>query len=178
MKKQINLIPLEMTVPSKSVHLAKTINKISTFSAVILIFLILVSIGAFVYYNVQGQKTTASINSLKQKIVELEKSEQKLILAKDKISKISYIKSLDSVDDELVNFKDFEQSINSASSSAFTEVSIDADKTETSLIFPNSESLTVALQNVSNLKQYKKVILTSLGFNSNSGYLLNLIFQN
>lgn len=176
-KKQINLIPIEMTVPAKSVNLVKTINKISTVSTLILVVLLLIFVGSFIYLKIESKKTAVSVSTLKAKIIDLEKNEQKLILAKDKISKISYIQSINSVDNEITDFRNFEESLSEASDSSFVEVSIDSDKTESSLAFSNSINLNKALIAVSNLKQYKKVILSSLGFNSNSGYLLNLVFE-
>lgn len=177
-KKQINLIPPEMAVPAKAVNLARILNKVSTIGALALIVVVVVLISALVYYNIEYRKSVTNVNSLKTKIVELERSEQKLILAKDKLSKIAYIKKIDSVDDELISFMEFKSLISSPSGSAFTEISIDPVKTETSLTFLDSLNLGNALKSLSTLVNYKRIILSSLGYNSSSGFLVSLIFDN
>ena len=175
--KTINLIPTEMTVPARVVRLVKLLNKISVIGSILLITLIIVTISALIYYNINYKKSVANVEVLKTKIADLEKSEQKLVLAKDKLSKIVYIKSINSVDNELINFQDFKDSMSSSSGTAFTEISIDPIKTETSLVFQNTEELSNTLAMIQKLTKYKSVILSSLGFNLSSGYLISLVFR-
>lgn len=176
-KKQINLISSEMTVSAKTIALSKTLNKISIFGAVLLIILIMAVISGIVYYNIEYKKVSSSINVLKEKIVKLEKSEQKLILIKDKLSKIAIIKKIDSVDDELSSFQNFQSLITDSSVSAITEVSITPQKTETSLLINNSDSLFNIFKKIITLPKYNKIVLSSLGFTS-TGYLVSLVFEN
>lgn len=176
--KTINLIPSEMTVPTKTVKLVKVLNKISTIGAIILILLISILISGLVYFNIEYKKSVSNTNVLKDRIITLEKSEQKLILAKDKLSKITYIKSIDVVDDELTNFIELKSLVSSPSASTFTEISIDPVKTELSLSFPESLSLSSAIKSLSALNKYKRIILSSLGYSKSSGFLISLIFEN
>lgn len=165
-----------MTVPAKVVSLAKTLNKISIVGTVLLIVAILGLISALVYYNVEYKKTNDNVTSLKKQIVDLEKNEQKLILAKDKLSKISSIKKMDSVDSELEKFTKIQSSISTSSGSNFSEVTVDPNKIETSLVFPDTTSLKNALEHLSDEKNgFKKVVLSSLGYNPATGYVLSLI---
>ena len=177
MKKQINLIPVEMTVPTKTVKLVKILNKISIIGAIFLILIILIFISGLIYYNIEYKKSVSNVNTLKDKIITLEKSEQKLILAKDKLSKIAYIKSIDAVDDELTNFIELKSLVSSPSASTFTEISIDPKKTELSLTFPNSLDLSGALKSLPTLTKYKRIVLSSLGYSKNSGFLVSLILE-
>lgn len=174
--KQINLIPNEMTVPAKAVRLSSLLYKISMIGVIILVLSVTLLISGLVYYNIQYKQVTSNLTTLRSQIVALEKNEQKLILAKDRLSKILAIKKIDSVDDELTNFETFESFI--SSNSAFTDISIDSNKTETSLSFKNSSELVTALNFISSLKEYKKVVLSSLNYGVNSGYLISLIFNN
>lgn len=176
-KKQINLISSEMTVSVKTVALSKTLNKISIFSTILLIVLIMAVISGIIFYNIEYKKVSNNINILKEKIVKLEKSEQKLILIKDRISKIAIIKKSDSVDNELASFQNFQNVITDGSAFAITEVSITPQKTETSLLINNSESLFNIFKKIVALPKYNKIILSSLGFTS-SGYLISLVFEN
>ena len=175
--KQINLIPAEMTVPARVVKFAKLLNKISIIGSILLIIMIITAISGLVYYNLSYKNSVVNVDILKKKVADLEKSEQKLVLAKDKLSKIAYIKSINSVDDELTNFQNFKDSISSSSNTTFTEISIDPVKTETSLVFNNSNDLSSALETLQKTTKYKSIILSSLGFNLSSGYLISLIFH-
>ena len=139
--------------------------------------MIITAISGLVYYNLSYKNSVVNVDILKKKVADLEKSEQKLVLAKDKLSKIAYIKSINSVDDELTNFQNFKDSISSSSNTTFTEISIDPVKTETSLVFNNTNDLSSALETLQKTTKYKSIILSSLGFNLSSGYLISLIFH-
>ena len=182
-KKPINLIPSDMVVPAKTLRLAATLNKISTIGTILLVTIILGLISGLFYYNFQYKKTLSNIESLKSKVQSLERSEQKLVLAKDRLTKIAAVKKLDSVDDELKSFKNFESLVLTNPGSIFTEISIDSDKTETSIVSATSSSLSNVMKSLNDLSEnkltnYKHIIMSSLGFNSSSGYLVSLIFKN
>ena len=185
-KKQINLIPLSMVVPTKLVKLAKTLNKISTAGSIFVILVAAVIISGLVYYNSIHSTNLANLEVLKQKVVDLESNEQTLILAKDKLSKIGYIRSLDSVDNELTSFKEFQSLTVSSASSSLSEVVIDPKKTELSMSFSDTFGLQNVLKIISTLSNdtpgqnsgYEKITLSSLVYNIKSGYLMTLIFNN
>lgn len=177
-KKQINLIPSELTVTPSAVKLTRILNKISTIGVIMLIFAVLVLISTLVYFDFKYKAITADVDSLKSKILVLEKSEQKLVLAKDRISKIMTIQKIDSVDTEIENFRDFQNIIPSvASGSALTEVNIDPIKTVASMKFENSDTLRTTLSSISKLSKYKKVVLSSLGYSTNGGFIVDLLFN-
>lgn len=175
--KKINLIPTEMAVPTRALNLAATLNKISVFGAVAVILAALSLIAGLVYYNLQYKKSASNVESLKNKIVQLQKNEQKLILAKDKLSKISYIRSLDSVDAELTNYKAFQNLVMADSNSNISEVSIGPNKIETTVTLKDTLALTNVLSTITTLPNYKKIVLSSLAYSSATGYLINLVFN-
>lgn len=175
--KQINFIPENMAVPAKSVKLAHFLNKISTFGVISIIIFVVLTIFIFIFSSVELKKTENSLKSLKNEIASLERSEQKLILVKDRLEKISYIKSLNSAEDDISNFKNLNESLSLASGSSFTQVDIGSSKTELSLVANNSDSLISALGLFYNLKEYQKIILTSLVFNLKSGYISSFLLE-
>lgn len=177
LNKTINFIPTDMAVPVKSVKLAKTLNKLSIVGVILLILSVISAIVLFFFFSSDLKKTNASVATLKNEISSLEKSEQKLILVKDKLEKISYIKSLSSAENDINQFKSINEIVLSASNSAFTEISVGSSKTEISLSTPDSSSLSLILSSFTNLKDYAKITLSSLGFNSTSGFLSSLIFE-
>lgn len=175
--KTINFIPSEMAVPAKSVKLAKVLNKMSIVGVILLILTTVLAIFFFVLFSIELKKVDSSIIALKNEVSSLEKTEQKLILVKDKLGKISYVQSLDSAENEIIEFQKLNDIVNSASDSSLTEINIDLNKTEVSLTSANSDSLSSVLGLFSTIKDYGKIILTSLGLNQTSGFLSSLIFE-
>lgn len=175
--KQINLIPTEMAVPAKTVTISKSLNKISTIGATFLLVMVLASISILVYYNMQYKKIVYDTDILKDKIGILERSEQKLVLAKDKLAKITQIKKADFVDDELSSFENFEQQILAMDESALSETDISPLKIKTSLSFKTSSYLTSSLEFLSKFPKFKRIILTSLNYNPSAGFLVDITLE-
>lgn len=177
MNKQINLIPLELTVPASSIKLSSTIYKFSVILTIVFIVIMLGAISFFVYYKFEINKASLNIKNLKNKIVQLEKNEQKLILAKDKLSKISYIKSTDVIDNELNAYESFHDLVSSDESAVLSDININAKKTELSLSISDTPNLIQVLNKVYALTDYKSAILNSLSYNPDSGYQFKLTLQ-
>lgn len=172
-----------MTVSSKTLRLVGLINKISTIGAVILVFLLAGLISTLFYYNLQYKKIVSDTDSLKSKIQTLERSEQKLVLAKDKLSKIAEVKKEGSVSTDFKNIEKVLSQVALTAGSNFTEINVDTDKTEATVLSSNSTALASVMQTLSTISLdkkfgYKNIIMSSIGFNASSGFLLNLIFKN
>lgn len=178
MEKRINLIPTEMAVPARAVKLTKTINKVSIVSVIILILTSLLLGGAFFYYSLEDKKVAASVASLKSKIVSLEKSEQKLVLAKDRIEKINIVQNAKSVNNEVLKYQKFAELVLNASGSAITEADLSSKGTEVSVLSANTSTLSLILAPLLKLTEYQKIVLTSLNFNPASGYISSLVLGN
>lgn len=177
MQKRINLIPLEMAVPARAVKLARLLSKISIVGTILLIISTIYVILAIVIYSVEYKKVVTSIESKKIKIVSLEKSEQKLFLAKDRTEKIVQVINLASAHKEIDKFRAFSDQMTTNPDSSFTEVSINTKKTELSISSKNSNSLTEVLKLASSIPGYKNIVLSSFGFSPATGFLSNLIFN-
>ena len=166
-----------MAVPARSVKLVRIINKVSILGVILLILSSVSAIILFLLFSNELKKVDNSVTSLKNEISSLEKSEQKLYLVKDKLGKIAYVKSLSSAEDDLIQFKDLNESLSFASDSGFTQVDIGSKKTEVSLLSSNSDALSEVLNTLANLTNYRKIILSSLGFNPSSGFISSFIFE-
>ena len=70
-KRQINLIPSEMTVPTRIVNLSKLIYKVSIIGTIALILIVITLISSLVYFNIM--KFYCQYKYLKNKIADLEK---------------------------------------------------------------------------------------------------------
>ena len=175
--KQINFIPSDMAVPAKSVKLAKIVDKFSTLGVILLILSIISVVFMFIIFTNEFKNVDNSVKSLTNEISSLEESEQKLILVKDRLEKISYIQTLASAEKDITQFKDLTEKLSFASGSGFTQVDIGSSKTETSLTLNNSNSLASFIDTLSKL-EYKKIILSSLGYDLSSGFKTSVIFEN
>ena len=174
MDKKINLIPIEMAVPARAVKIAKILNKISTVTVILLILTLIVVGSIFFYYSTQNSKINRNINSSKTKITNLEKSEQKLVLAKDRLSKIEVVQKVKSLNDEIKRYQKFSIIVSASTGSIISEADLNSKGTEVTILSQSSDSLTEIIPLLSKLKDYGKIILSSLEFNPISGFILNI----
>lgn len=173
--RKINLIPTEMAVPARAVKLAALINKISTVMVIILILSSL-GFGASVFLlNQESNKVVRAVEALKLKISELEQNEQKLVLAKDRIEKITAIKKSKSVNDEVTRYKAFSGLLLSSTGSSISEANISSKGTEVVVVSSDSSSLASLLRPLVDLANYKNIVISSLGYNPGTGFLSSLM---
>ncbi len=175
--KKINLIPAEMAVPARAVKVAKVINNISLVGVVVLILSIVVIGGLFFYFNSENDNLVNSISSLKSRIVSLEQNEQKLVLAKDRISKINIVQKLKSVSGEVGRFKKFSEIVASVPGAVISEANLTSKGSEVSLLAQSTDSLSGILVPLASLDEYRRITLSSLGYNPNSGYILTILLE-
>lgn len=168
--KKVNLIPNEMAVPATAVKTAKLLNKISIFAVIALIITSLSVAGLFFYFSSEVTKQNERITTLKDKVTSLSQNEQKLVLAKDRLSKINVVQKAKSVGDEVARFKKFSESV-SQTGTIITEANLSSKGSEVTMLSQNSESLALVLKPLSKIADYKTVILSSLGFNSGTGFI-------
>jgi hypothetical protein len=178
MEKRINLIPSDMAVPPKTVKLTKMLNKAAVMGEILLVVLFVTLTSIFVFFFLEQKKVSERIEISKQKISELETSEQRLILAKDRLEKIARIQATPSIQDDIKNFSEISNVVLNASGSALVEASIQNTKTELSVKSETADSLATFLEPVTKLKNFKSIILTSLGFGPASGFVSDLLIKN
>ena len=176
MEKRINLIPEDLTVPVSTVKLTKLINKVSIFSVIILIITSLGIISVFVYFSVNLKRLDSSNSTLKKEVASLEKTEQQLILTKDRLSKISLVKSLDSANNNFKNYQEFKTIVTGFPDLKLGETVINSKGIEVSVSSTNTSSFIDFLKGIKEFDKYPKVSISSLSFNPKTGLLLNLTY--
>jgi len=175
--KNINLIPTEMAVPASAVKLSSLLNRIST---IIFVLLILSSIAfglSIFFLNQESGKVSRSVEALKLKISDLEQKEQKLVLVKDRIEKITAIKNSKSVNDEVSRYKAFSNLLQTTTGSTVSEANISSKGTEVVVVSQDSTSLSSLLTPLAESANYKNIIISSLGYAQNTGFLTSLILN-
>jgi len=174
MDKKINLISIEMAVPARAVKIASILNKISLVAVITLILASIIIGSIFFYYSTQNSKINKNINSSKTKITDLIKSEQKLVLAKDRLSKIEVVQTLKSSANEIKRYQKFSSVVSASTGSTISEADLNSKGTEATILSPNSDSLTQIISPLSKLLDYSAIVLSSLEYNPNSGFILNI----
>lgn len=175
--KDINLIPSEMAVPARAVKFAKVISKVSIISSIVLLLVILGLGSYYIYLSLEDKKITQSVNGLKNRISALSQNEQKLILAKDRLSKITSVKKAKSANNEVTNYQKFINQISGSGEFQITEANLTTKGTEITLVSQNSSNLTGILKALDEIKGYQRVIISSLAYNQGSGFVANFLFE-
>lgn len=177
MNKRINLIPNELSVPSKVVRLVGVLNKASTIVLIFLVLIVITAISMSLFFSYKLKAINGEVEVLKKRVVDLQKSEQKLVLAKDRISKIVQIQKDKSAEEMVFKFKSLSDQLSLDQELGVSEVKISKDEVEASFLTKNSQSVTNVLSFLKKSDIYKNVILSSFGFNATSGYLMDFDFK-
>lgn len=176
--KKINLIPQELAVPARTVKAAAVLNKISIVTVIFLIITTVLVGSLIFYFSSQTRGLNTRVETLKSTVLSLSANEQKMILAKDRLSKIAVIQKEKTVDDEIGRFKEFSDIALSSSSIRLNEANITTSGTETTVAISDSTALNSFLKPLSTLPDYLRVMITSLTYNPSLGFLLNISLEN
>jgi Tfp pilus assembly protein PilN len=172
--KRINLLPLDLSANSASVKIKNAINTLAIISTTALFICIFAFVGLYIYNNNKLKLLVVDNSKLKNQITSLEASEQKLVLAKDRLGKIKDIMENNSAQDEIALYKEISKDIDPAIQ--ISEVGLESSKLETSLLTPDSRTVGTFFNKIITLKTVKKIMLTTLTYNPSTGYLAGLVF--
>lgn len=168
----INLLPADVRPKESVVKTSRIVKKLII--VVFSLFILSISVfGATYYRNLRKLKTTAGrISDLKTSISALEQTEQKLVLVKDRLSKISDVLSMPSVVGEIEILKD----INDLSNSKIVidTASLSVDNVMFTINVSDSETLVNLFSDLSNKKNYDSVEITSINYNAETGFNIGM----
>jgi hypothetical protein len=97
----INLLPTELTTKSSFIKLSNIFKKISYLGVAIFTISLVAVIGTFIFLSQQIKTTVSKQEQLKEVIGALSQTEQRMILARDRIGKAQQILSIDTAQDEI-----------------------------------------------------------------------------
>lgn len=177
MKKQINLMPNEMTVSSKTLSISSNLNK--SFFMFLVIFLIsgILLTAGFLYYSNEYRKEQTLASSIKNQILALEKNEQKLVLAKNRLQKISTVRKSNISIQQTPVFKYILDVFSKSEESTLTELNLTSKKTELSFTSKSSIAMSNIIKSISSLGLFSTFTITSITYNSTLGYVTNLLLN-
>lgn len=172
MGNSINLLPLDLAPTgsiAKTVHTLKKINV-----ALLVIFLIGgIIIGSILLItSIQIRQIAVSNDKLTVNIKSLEKTEQRLVLAKDRIDKAATILNKDSVSNQIQNLQGFYSQL--PEDVVVGEVEVSEKGTGISILTTNSLSLSRLLATIVSLNIYKRIELVSFNYNPSLGFITGL----
>lgn len=168
----LNLLPPGLIISKSLGNALKTTKAIGVILTVA--FLIFsVGIGAFYLLStITLKNTNQKLSQLKTQVLAQQSSEQQLIILKDRLAKISSVKSSTAV---LKNISDTNSLLNEISGdSPINQMSVETKTIDLTINIKTNEDLTKLLQNAESSSLFKSIILTSFGYNPNSAYVVGL----
>lgn len=178
MERKINLIPGELKMSRQVATLIKKLNKISIVLLITSLIGATVYVSGYLYFAAEVKKTNQKIDDIKNEISNLEKNEQMLVFAKDRLSKMKSIDNLGTAKSSFDNFNPIIGYLNLNPDVTYSEIDFDVKKVQSTFISQNSQALTNFLRFIEELRLFSKIWATDIGYNPSSGFMSNIIFQN
>jgi len=176
MPEKVNLLPQNLQVGKGLGSILKTTKALGVIFIVVFIIFGL-GMGAFFIYSkitLDGIKT--NVDQLKSQVKAQEASEQQLVLIKDRLAKISSIKSTPNATKNITGIDSL--FANMSPSSIMNLANFSSTKVDISVAIRSNEDLTAFIQNLKNTDLFKSVNLSSLGYGANSGYSIAVSLSN
>ncbi len=172
MGNSINLLPVDLAPTGSIAKIANTLRKVNVL-LIIVFFTGGAIIGAILLVtSIQIRQVSLSNNKLTTNIKSLEKTEQRLVLAKDRIDKAGTILKKNFVSNEVQNLQGFYSQL--PEDVVVGEVEVSEKGTDISILTTNSLSLSRLLATVVSLSIYKRVELISFNYNPSLGFISGL----
>ncbi len=165
---KLNLLPPELAVGKSLSSFLKALRKLDVIGiAAFLIFGTGVGI-FFIVSTISLNGINANVSTLESKVSAQQKSEQQLILIKDRVEKIASIQGLPSA---LPNLKIIEPFLSNLSvNSSVNEMSIDSASTNLSVTLQTNSDLTAYIESLESSNVFGSVDLTSFNLSPGTGY--------
>lgn len=168
----LNLLPQEL---SGNTPLGKAQAGIKKATYILIPLFLIFAAGLLIFYAVLSYQiagATDKLEGLKAEIKDKETTEQKLVLVRDRISKVKLTKNSPAATKRIANMGALLAII--PPDSTIGELSLDSGKTEISVIFKSTAGMTLFFENLAKITGYKAIDMTSFGFSPTNGYLISL----
>jgi hypothetical protein len=172
--KDINLLPEELKPSSSVIKLSANLKKIALLGVVILFISLTLSLGAYLFFSQRVSSTLTEQENIKVQIKTMEKTEQRLVLVKDRLGKIGSVYRSPRANDEV-------EKLNTVSSlfpenTFVEEVDLNENNANVAISSATLDNVTIYLASVISSGNYTKVNLESLEFDPEKGYVVELSF--
>jgi len=168
----INLLPEELASKTGT---KKAVSSIKNSAIILFAIFFLVFSGATFYLillSSQTNKTNTSVSSLKTTIESLQEVEQRVVLVKDRLSKVKNILGEKTATDSVEGLEIIYQFL--PAGAVVTEAKLSSDLSEVSFSISNSSGLVQVLSNILASERFSNVQMKSFSYTPSTGYVVNL----
>ncbi|KKR69655.1 MAG: hypothetical protein UU12_C0040G0013 [Candidatus Woesebacteria bacterium GW2011_GWA2_40_7b] len=172
MATKINLLPPGFGVTG---NLGKILKAVRMVGVIGLAFFLVFGLGISIYFIVSTITFNAlksETNSLKEQVKTLQTTEQQIVLLKDRIGKINMALGLPEAIKNLIAIEPFISNL--SSSASLNQLEIDAQKIDLSFQFRSTADTSAFIKSLSDMKDFRSVVLTSFGYDSTNGYTVGI----
>jgi|SRR5581483_661824 len=169
---EINLLPQDLSPARQGLRLAAFLKKVSYIILGIFLFAGTLGVIYVVYLRVQINFSVSRQQTLTKNISDLETTEQKLFLTKDRTSKLKTILADTKKDN---SYNDIKKILANLPGDVIPySLEIDSNRTQFAVLSRNSVSMAEFLNSIVVSGEYKKLTLVSFVFTPDRGYLITL----
>lgn len=171
---KVNLLPEDLAVKKGTAKIAKLFKSLTTISLVVSL---VVGVGLLLFFLIsyfQLKGLESNIADAEVQVRAQETTEQRVVLLKDRLTKIKQIQAIEDASKPIEDISSFLNTL--PADTSLGEFDVDSDKIDASFRFASSSSLNEFFANLLTLDQFSRASLTSFGFNPASGYLVGVRF--
>ena len=166
---EINLLPTTDKAPSSVTKVSSLSKKIGTIVSIVLLVVLLVYASIYAFFYVNGSVTTSSITSLENQVKAQEATEQKIVLLRDRTSKVS----------KIINSSNSEQEMTSLSGLLgklpegvmIREAKVEPNEINVLVQADQSSQITEFIRTLTESGIYSQIESTSINFTGKERYL-------
>lgn len=171
---KVNLLPEDLAVKKGTAKIAKLFKSLTTISLVVAL---VVGVGLLIFFLVsyfQLKGLESNIADVEAQVKAQETTEQRVVLLKDRLTKIKQIQAIEDASKPIEDISPFLNTLPVEAS--LGEFDVDSDKIDASFRFASSTSLNDFFTSLLDFDAFPRATLTSFGFNPNNGYLVGVRF--
>lgn len=164
---KLNLLPPEYSTTKGLGSILKATRALGIISIGVFIAF---TIGVSAFYlisNITLNGLNSDIDSLKGQIGSLEKSEQQIILLKDRLAKVKTVLGVASASDVVTGVDPY---VSNIPGGTLDELGVDATSANFSITFTSNKDLANFLTKLSTSTNFKNITMTSFTYGPSSGY--------
>ena len=167
-----NLLPPDLTPREEIIKISNFIKRISVVGYSVVLISAAIFVGAFFVLSNQLKTSISEQENWKVQISSLEETEQRLVLIKDRLEKVSKILKSATAADEIESLSQTQSIL--PEGVILREAKLSTGNSEMRLLTQNSSSTAQLLAKLLASGIYKKVELKALDFNQTVGFSLEL----
>jgi len=169
---KLNLLPPELSVSKSLGDLLKTVRILGVIGIAAFLVFAMGVLGFFVFNTISLSGLNANVAKLKSQVSAQEKSEQQVVLLKDRLSKIASIQKMPNSIPNLVASEPFLTGL--SEDVTISQITIDSKSVDLSANIQTNSELSSFLQFFKSPGSFQNVNLMSFGFSPKSGYSVEI----